>query len=89
MSNTLLQAVPLSKYIAETIGYISKASRGSGECPCSIYKNAERMILKHAKNVKTNKFAVGDYASLHIPCIDQTCIYVFATLTFCCFEGHQ
>ena len=36
-------------------------------------KNAERMIRKHAKNVKTHKFAVGDYASLRIPRIDRTC----------------
>ena len=33
-------------------------------------KNAERMIRKHAKNVK---FAVGDYGSLRIPRIDRTC----------------
>lgn len=35
-------------------------------------RNAERMKLKHSKRVKTHTFAVGEYASLRIPCIDRT-----------------
>ena len=37
-----------------------------------IQKKAERMILKHAKNVHTHKFVIEDYASLCIPRIGRT-----------------
>ena len=34
-------------------------------------KNAEKMRLKHAKKHKVKQFAVGQYVSLRVPCIDS------------------
>ena len=73
MKYTITGCPPLHVHCISHWLHFHIASRGSGEGPYTTYtENSERMILKHAKNVKTHKFAVGDYASFCLPCIDQT-----------------